>query len=67
MINITKKTPLKELAAFYHWDDQQALAQALMVADNNIIDFEKIKEWSAEEGMGDKFEYFYTEYKKDKP
>ena len=59
---------MDRLAAYYHWNDQQALAQALMVVHetDNDIDLEKLKEWSSEEGMEDKFEYFFNEYKKHK-
>jgi hypothetical protein len=57
---------MDRLAANYHWDDQQALVQALMVAHENVIDFEKIKKWSTDEGMSDKFEYFFSEYKKSR-
>jgi hypothetical protein len=57
---------MDRLAAFYHWNDQQALVQALMVAQENEIDFERVKTWSFDERMGDKFEYFFSEYKKNK-
>lgn len=57
---------MDRLAAYYHWNDQQALAQALMVARENEIDFEEVKRWSVDEGMGDKYEYFFSEYKKGK-
>jgi len=57
---------MDRLAAHYHWNDQQALVQALMVAWENAIDLKKIKEWSYEEGMKKKYEYFLSEYKKMK-
>jgi len=37
------------LAAYYHWSDQQALAQALLVAENNEIDIENVRKWSVKE------------------
>lgn len=37
------------LAAYYHWSDQQALAQAQLVAENNKIDIKEIRRWSKEE------------------
>ena len=57
---------MDRLAAYYHWDDQQALAQALMVAQENVIDFDQVKKWSVDEGMIDRFEYFFSEYKRNK-
>ena len=57
---------MDRLAAYYHWDDQQALAQALMVAQENVIDFDQVKKWSVDEGMGDGFEYFHSEYKRNR-
>lgn len=55
---------MDRLAAYYHWNDQQALVQALMVAQKNEIDFKRIKQWSIDERMADKFEYFFSEYKR---
>jgi hypothetical protein len=55
---------MDRLAAFYHWNDQQALAQALLVARENEIDFEEVKRWSLDEGMAEKYHFFFTEYKK---
>lgn len=40
---------MDRLAAFYHWDDQQALAQAVLVADLHEVDIESIRDWSEEE------------------
>jgi hypothetical protein len=38
------------LAAFYHWGDNQCLAQAEMVALGNPIDLREVARWSAAEG-----------------
>jgi len=38
------------LAAYYHWNDRQCLAQAIMVAQNNVIDVDEIERWSRLEG-----------------
>lgn len=46
------------LAAFYFWNDRQALEQALMIQRDNKVDFAKIKEWSKMEREMEKFEYF---------
>jgi hypothetical protein len=46
------------LAAYYHWNDQQALEQALMVAKSQKIDFHEIKRWSEQEGHSEKHRQF---------
>jgi hypothetical protein len=43
------------LVAYYHWGDQQCLAQAILVAQNKEIDMDEIERWSKMEGMGQKF------------
>ena len=48
------------LASYYHWDDIQALKQAIMVSQEQDIDIKAIQQWSKQEGFLDKFE----EYKK---
>lgn len=52
------------LAAYYHWNDQQALEQALMVCEEQKIDIENIRKWSREEGMINKFINFKNEFDK---
>ena len=37
------------LAAYYHWDDEQGLQQAIWVAQQNEINFDDLKEWSNKE------------------
>jgi hypothetical protein len=44
------------LAAFYHWQDRQALSQALMVARHHEVDLAEIARWSEVEGMQDEFQ-----------
>jgi hypothetical protein len=46
------------LAAYYFWNDLQALEQALMVARDNDIDLDLVKKWSRKEGELDKFAIF---------
>jgi hypothetical protein len=46
------------LAAFFHWNDQQCLEQALLVANNSEIDLAEIMRWSLKEGQKNKFEQF---------
>jgi hypothetical protein len=43
------------LVAYYHWGDQQCLAQAILVAQNKEIDIDEIERWSKVERMGQKF------------
>ena len=51
------------LAAFYFWDDLQALEQALMVARDNEINLSMIEAWSEKEGALGKFEIFKKKLK----
>lgn len=46
------------LCAFYFWKDQQGLAQAVLVAQNQNVDFKEIKRWSAAEGKAEEYEIF---------
>lgn len=55
---------MDRLAAYYYWNDQQALVQALLVAKEKNVNFKKIEKWSIKEGMSDKFEFFFSEYEK---
>jgi len=43
------------LAGYYHWDDQQCLDQAILVAQGNQIDIKEIQRWSTGEGKLDLF------------
>jgi hypothetical protein len=44
------------LAAYYHWGDRQCLAQAELVAKENLVDLNEIERWSAIEEKLDEFE-----------
>ena len=44
------------LAGYYHWNDQQCLEQAVLVAHNNAVDLKAIKRWSKGEGKLEEFE-----------
>jgi hypothetical protein len=46
------------LAAFYFWNDLQALEQALLVARDNEIDLDVVRKWSKKEGELEKFGIF---------
>lgn len=50
------------LAAYFHWNDQQAFEQALMVCKDQNVDIDNIREWSRDEGMIEKFIQFKTEF-----
>ncbi len=46
------------LCAFYFWDDQQGLEQAVLVAQNHSVDLVEIERWSHVENHTEKFAYF---------
>ncbi len=46
------------LAAFFHWNDPQALEQAIMVARAQPISLTNIRKWADGEGYPDKFKLF---------
>jgi hypothetical protein len=52
------------LASFYHWNDKQALDQALLVCKDNLkqIDIKEIKRWSKQEGNLNNFEIFMQKF-----
>lgn len=50
------------LCAFYFWNDQQGLAQAVLVAKDQNIDLKEIKRWSKTEGKEKEYEIFKREF-----
>ena len=46
------------LAAYYHWNDEQCLQQAVWVAEQNAFDLDSVRRWSEREGAIAKFERF---------
>ena len=46
------------LCAFYFWNDQQGLAQAVLVAKDQKVDLKEIKRWSKTEGRKQEYEIF---------
>src|SRR5687767_9471916 len=46
------------LCAYYFWNDQQGLAQALLVSRSQDVDIREIKRWSRAEGKEREFEVF---------
>lgn len=49
------------LAAFYHWNDQQCLQQAVLIMKTSRIDLEEVKRWSENEGYLKEFNRFLME------
>lgn len=49
---------MDRLAAWYHWNDTQALEQALLVAQEHPIKLMAIEQWSANEGDLEKYKRF---------
>lgn len=52
------------LAGYYHWDDQQCLDQAILVAQDNRIDIKEIERWSKGEGKLEQFKQISKQFKK---
>ncbi len=52
------------LAAYYHWNDPQALEQAVMIAQSQKINLREVKKWSEKEGHKDKCDVFLRMIKK---
>lgn len=46
------------LCAFYFWNDQQGLTQAILVAKSQNVELEEIKRWSRVEGKEQQYEIF---------
>jgi hypothetical protein len=46
------------LAAYYHWNDEPSLEQAILVCRNASVDVKEIERWSKKEGMEKKFVIF---------
>jgi hypothetical protein len=52
------------LAAYYHWNDPQALEQAVMVAKAQRVNIKDIRRWSVAEGHKEKYSTFLKMLKK---
>ena len=60
---ITPTDSVKDrLIAYYAWNDDRSLEQAILVALNNDIDFDNVKAWSKRERDLEKYEYFLKEF-----
>jgi hypothetical protein len=59
IVMLTPMDSVKDrLAAYYHWNDPQALEQALMVAKAQKINLREVKRWSEKEGHVEKYREF---------
>jgi hypothetical protein len=54
------------LAAYYFWNDQQSLAQAILVAKSARINMSEIKRWSQTTGNMNRFKHSKKDSLKDK-
>jgi hypothetical protein len=54
------------LASFFHWNDQQSLEQALLVAKDHNIDFSNVERWAKAEHHQEKFTVFYKKLQSQK-
>lgn len=48
------------LASFFHWNDHQALEQALLVARDHHIDINDVERWAKAEDHQEKLEIFFN-------
>ena len=65
LILLTPTDSVKDrLAAFYHWNDSQALEQAVLVARAQKISLGEIRRWSENEGHIEKYGVFLKMLKK---
>jgi hypothetical protein len=55
------------LAAYYHWNEQQGLEQAILVAKDNKIDIDELERWSTAEGNLSKFHEIKNFLKNERP
>ncbi|HAM53025.1 MAG TPA: hypothetical protein DCP92_20860 [Nitrospiraceae bacterium] len=52
------------LAAYYHWNDPQALEQATMVAEAQKVDLKEVRRWSLREGFKEKYDSFIVKLRR---
>lgn len=58
---------MDRLAAYYYWNDPQALDQAILVARSHKIEFETVDAWSTSEGHEQKYSIFRRQLSKKHP
>jgi hypothetical protein len=54
------------LCAYFYWNDLQSLEQAVLVAETNKINFQKIKKWAISKGQLEKYKIFRKQYRERK-
>ncbi|UCD34126.1 MAG: hypothetical protein JSU90_07430 [Nitrospiraceae bacterium] len=65
LVLLTPTDSVKDrLAAFYHWNDTEALEQAVLVAKAQKVSLEEVRRWSEHEGHMKKYEIFIATLKK---
>ena len=64
---ITPTDSVKDrLIAYYAWNDDRSLEQAILVAIHNDIDLDNIRAWSEREREIEKYKHFLKEYERRK-
>jgi len=67
IILLTPTDSIKDrLAAYYYWNDPQALEQALILAKAEKIDLQEVKRWSEKERQKEKYNAFVNMLKRKK-
>ena len=65
LVLLTPTDSVKDrMAAFYHWNDSQALDQAVLVAKVQKVSLREIRRWSKNEGHEEKYAIFLDTLKK---
>ena len=49
---------MDRLAAFFHWNDPQALDQAVLIAQDNTLEWPALEDWASLESASEKFQTF---------
>jgi hypothetical protein len=64
LVLLTPTDTVKDrLAASFHWNDPQAMEQAIMVARAQKIDLKDVQRWSEKEGFKEKYTFFLRRLK----
>ncbi len=54
------------LASYFHWNDREAIFQAVSICLEQKVDLKEIESWSIREGFREKFQDFLDKLKKEK-
>jgi hypothetical protein len=55
------------LTAWFYWNDRQALAQAVLVAEGHAVDMREVGRWARVEGETARYRAFLKELRRQKP